>query len=187
MEVVKFTARDVRRTYRRHMRFDFPKEERKPLKYILMSMREGTYEPFGLVDGGELLGYAFFVTTGGHWLLDYLAIVRDRRGMGYGTKLLSMLRETLADTDSVIAEAENPDFAADEAERTKRLRRLAFYARSGFADTTVRSTTFGVEYVVIEMDLHGLHTPDEVRDIFLAHYKNILPGTLFEKEIHTHS
>ncbi len=186
MEVVRLTERDLRKTYRRHVRFDFPKSERKPLKYMLMALREGTYEPFGLFEEGKLLAYGFFVTTGKHRLLDYLATVRDKRGMGFGSKFLSMLRETLTEAESVVAEAENPDFAENEADRALRLRRLAFYGRNGFSDTTVRSTTFGVEYVVIELDLHGLHTPDEVRDIFRAHYRTVLPEDLFEKTIRVH-
>lgn len=179
------TRSQVKKLYRTRLRRDFPRWERKPLRIILMSIDSGSYECYGLTDSGKILGYAFFVRRGTDYLLDYLATDERLRGRGLGAEFIKLLQEKLENATSIIAEAENPEFARTDGERSLQERRLKFYSRNGFGDTGVRSRTFGVEYVIIELPA-GKHTEDETESIFTEHYKAMLPEMMYRKEIKVH-
>ena len=46
--------------YRTRLKKDFARNELKPLSSIRRSWKKGAYDCYGLFDGDEILGYAFF-------------------------------------------------------------------------------------------------------------------------------
>lgn len=184
MEVTPLGIKDVKAIYSAHLQNDFPADERKPLASIIRQMRKGCYTCFALTDCDELLGYAFFVRLDRHYLLDYLAIVSGKRGQGLGSAFLKMLPDMLDHADSLIAEVDDPDCSCSPEEESIRKSRLNFYLKNGFADTLVKAETFGVSFMLLEMNRYGRHSEEEIRNIYRSHYRAFLPAFIFRKMIH---
>ena len=139
----------------------FAENERKPLADILSLMREGRYELRGLFDGARLLGYAALWKRSGVplVLLDYLGVTAERRNEGLGTQLLALLRETGL---PLVTESELPVPGGDEAENALRVRRLAFYRRSGFSPA-YEMATCGMRWQALVINTEGLALEDVMR------------------------
>lgn len=159
---------------------DFPPSERKPLIMILRGMKAGNYTCYGLADGKAILGYAIFVKLGNRYLFDYLAVHEKHRSSGVGATFLALLSEHFKEADSVIGEVENPALAKSDEEQKLQERRLGFYLRNGYVDTGVLVKLFGVDYKVIMLDLQKRYTQEEIKEIYKAHYKAMLPKQLYE-------
>lgn len=137
--------------YQYELKETFPPMELKPL-YTMERLRDkGRYEALGLFQGPFLQGYAlmWMDERGQYPLLDYLGVPEEMRGRGQGAEVLRLLRTRYPEAKGIIAEAEAPEAAADEAERTLRQRRLRFYDRCGFTTLPFDCGLFGVHYRVL--------------------------------------
>ncbi len=134
--------------YNKYMVDDFPPDELKPLNSILLMLKTGIYACYGFYEGETLLAYAYLTVLDDLVLVDYLAVNKDFRESGIGTKFLLELKTILKDK-TIIIECENPDFATDDKDKTTKLRRIEFYKRSGFALSGIASRLFDVEYVIL--------------------------------------
>lgn len=135
--------------YREHMVADFPEDELKPFAAIRQMMRAGIYEPLAFTDeAGALLGYAWQTVLPGcdNALIDYFAVVPQRRGGGTGTAILRELAAHYAPRlGALIIECEHPAEAPDAAVAR---RRIGFYLRAGARATAMESRVFGVKYQI---------------------------------------
>ena len=149
----ELTSDEVRDIYNRYMKQDFPPQELKPLKNIERMRERGEYSCYGSFEDGRLKAYAFVAEPrgGGMVLLDYLAAVSDERSAGHGSRMLGFLREDCAGKGGILIEAEDPAFAADEADGEIRRRRIRFYDKNGSRDTGVRAVVFATEYVILHL------------------------------------
>ena len=164
------------------MKRDFARNELRPLASLRRSWKNGAYECYGLFGGETLLGYAFFVRLGKNYLFDYLAVSEEHRDEGLGSVFLRALAARFAGADCVIGEVEDPDRAKDEEDRAQRERRLRFYLRSGYRETELRSRVFGADYRILEVPTAATHTADQLRTVYTALYKSILPGVFFRTQ-----
>lgn len=183
MKIVELTVGQIIRIYRKYMVNDFPSDELKPLLIILKGKRKGKYVCLGLEKDNEIVGYAFFVKINNDYLFDYLAVRKDERNKNYGSTFIKLLKEKFADANSVIGEVENPDYADDDDIRNLRKRRINFYLRNGLTDTGLKARTFGVEYLILEMDLGKTHTNDDIKDLYQKEYHSILPEKLYKDNV----
>ncbi len=174
MQKKKKKKKQVKAVYRASLRKDFPREERKPLFVILRAMRRGIYECYGLMQGQEIVSYAFFVRQDKTYLLDYFATMAANRNRGFGAQFLSLLHAQFCNADCVIAEVEDPVFAKTPEDRELQTRRLQFYLRNGCVDTGVREKAFGVPFVLIEMALGKMHSAKWLDEVYHAHYRSVL-------------
>ena len=181
MTVVQLTKDQVSEIYQAHLCQDFPPDERKPLGLLLKAMDAGKYVCYVLTDR-ELLGYAFFVKLEQDYLLDYLAIVRGKRDLGLGSVFLEKLFHQMLDAKSMIVEVEEPASGKNEAERTLRSRRKAFYLRNGFYDTKVNAEAFGVNFRLLEPSGKP-RSQVEIKELYLRHYQAVLPTKDFETQV----
>ena len=160
MAIVTLTLPEVREVYRSRMTRDFP----------------------------GLLAYAFFVLLrredGLCLLFDYFAVAEEFRGTGIGSRFLQALREgPLREAGCILLEVDDPAAAEDAAQRTLRERRLRFYLKNGLADTGVRARVFGVDFLLLEIPLQGLHTGAQVRSLYGELYASFLPRPLFARMV----
>lgn len=144
----------------------FPANERKPMKAIRRMYGEGCYETLGLFDGEKLAAYALFVVSpgGDHLLLDYYAVLEEYRGSGVGSLFLQRMRQWYGDRQGILLETEDVLLAADEKERSTRLRRNAFYLRNGVRETQIRASYCGADYQVFYMPIREEKSEQEIRD-----------------------
>lgn len=186
MEIRSLNLSQVASIYRRHLKKDFVREERKPLAAIAKRLITGGYFAYGLYENGRLRAYAFFVKEKGIpcLLLDYLAVCARFRGQGYGSVFISFLREKLGDWAGILAEAESPASAAETAERTTRHRRISFYQNLGFILTGVSCHVFGVDYDILYLPLGGSTCSPEYVHAQLMHlYEAQVGKTVVEKMV----
>lgn len=109
----------------------FPFKERKPFFLLKWQQRRGAGRFFAITGASdELAGFAFTVSYKNSVLLDYLAIDPRRRGMGFGGKALSELKDAYSDK-ILVCEVEDPR-DPDCANVSQREKRLNFYAANGF-------------------------------------------------------
>ncbi|MBR6706905.1 MAG: GNAT family N-acetyltransferase [Clostridia bacterium] len=172
----------VEALYRIRLKEDFPPDELKPLDSMRRSWGKDAYECYGLFDGDDVLGYAFFVRRERDFLLDYFAIAREHRDRGLGTLFLRQLADRIRGANCAVCEVQDPDKAVNEKERIERERRLRFYLRSGFRKTELTSVLFGVNYRILEMPGTQAHTLQQVREAYTELYRRTLPEELFLAE-----
>ena len=174
----------VRALYRDRLQEDFPPDEVKPLDAIERAFARGGYRCFGATDGAEILAYAFFVVHGRTALFDYLAVRKDLRDSGVGSRFLqALMAGPLRDWDCVLLEVDDPDAAPDQAERDHRDRRLRFYLRNGLTDTGVQANVWRVDYRILSLPVGTPRTAEEMRAIYAALYRAIMPPALCERMV----
>lgn len=187
MKIYELNRDEIIDIYNTRMVKDFPTDELRPLNLILGPYDKGTYLCYALIDELETpkatLGYAFFIKMGTDYLFDYLAISDVKRNSGIGTSFLKLLKEKFTDSTSVIGEVEDPSYAENDSNKDLQTRRLNFYLRNGYLDTGVRVKLFGVDYIVLEMDLGAAHSESEIKELYLNQYKNMLPKKLFDSMV----
>lgn len=168
----------ISRIYHRHISRDFPPMERRPLQGMLQLRRRGLYSVLILEDGGELAAYAALAGSGeeGAYLLDYLAVPPALRSRGWGGRMLSALADAVP--GAMLVEVEDPDAAIGD-DREDCLRRIAFYARSGYADTGIRVRVWGVDYRIL-----GRGMDDDAAEKLDAVYRKIYPDLIYRSQIH---
>ncbi len=146
--------------YGKRMPEDFAKGEIKPLERILELQRSKKYFCYGIfesINGTEaMISYCFLVVSDQKdaVLLDYFAVSKDIRGMGYGSRCFSALKEEIKKKGlgNLVLEVENPRFGRDAADKEIRRRRIAFYMKNGMTLTHLRIFLYDVEYLVMTED-----------------------------------
>lgn len=155
MELCKLTRSEITHIYHTYMKQDFPADELKPLSHIIRSVEQGYGFTLGLFEGQNLIGYAVFILCEETKcaLLDYFAILSDRRGEGLGHRAFSLFetyfKRELPGIDGLYIESERIAAAADEGQRLVRERRIAFYRSCGCEMTTLQAVLFSVDYSVL--------------------------------------
>lgn len=157
LRVQKLRTHAVRDVYRKYLRNDFPRDERRPLRHMMRMRRGGRYECYGVFCKSRLVCYAFFILAAGEQgrrcMLDYFAVLPEMRGSGIGAWFLSQMERLLPQTDLILAEVEDPDREADPDKKAVQERRLKFYMQNGMVDTGIRAETFGVPYRILRAPL----------------------------------
>lgn len=153
--VRKLNKEEIGQIYQTYMKEDFPSDELKPLSHITGSMDAGYGFSLGIYSEEDLVGYAVFILCAETKcaLLDYFAILRDKRGGGLGHRAFSLLEayfvKNLPGTDGLYIESERVSAAKEEGQRLTRQRRIAFYQSCGCEMTALRSVLFGVDYSIL--------------------------------------
>ena len=127
----------------------FPAEERKPFEKMEELAAEGRMELLALTQEGELLGLVFYLITPKTAILDYFAILPEKRSMGYGGKAMAAILERFSDR-KLIFEIEQQDPMADNA--LERKRRKEFYLRNGLKETGVFVHVYHTDFELLTPD-----------------------------------
>ena len=183
MKLKKLSIEQIEKVYTERMKEDFPPAELKPLGIIKQCLDKDAYECLGLFDGESMQGYAFLLKRENDYLIDYLAVCPECRNEGIGGKLLGRLGEYLAEAESIIAEVEDPAFEEDDEKRVLCKRRMEFYYRNGFEDTGVKAVCFGVHFILIETGVNAVHSKEQIKELYLKHYRFMLPDEVFSKNV----
>lgn len=148
MNIKELNIEEINLVYNTRMIKDFPKSELKPLKDIHRMLQEYNYKCLGFYDNNELCAYAFlcFNKDLKYVLIDYLAVIHDKRGQGIGRKFLSGLAKLDIAKKGYMIEVERVCSAKDEEEAKIRERRILFYKNSGVDETLIESFVFDADY-----------------------------------------
>lgn len=175
----KISYDEAAKIYNTYLVNHFPANEVKPLKNIEAMWQTGGYEAYGWYEGDFLTGYAFMCKNPAekYVLLDYLAVLEEYRNGGYGSRILSALKNTSTDSDALIIETEDIDKSVNSEEYAERERRDRFYTRNGIIKSGISATVYSADYRVWYMPLNN--TPDETT--LHAAYDRIYEYMLSEK------
>ncbi len=124
----------------------FPKEERPPFFMMKRGVKKANGDLLIARDGEDFVGFAYVIAGENSAYLFFLAISDNCRNNGYGSQVLSALREIYYDKSIFLAREmldENSDNYAD------RVRRHGFYLRNGFRDLPVKIKEADVIYDVM--------------------------------------
>ena len=180
------TTEEITDTYNRYMKKDFPRDELKPLSRIIFSLDRGQYICYGIFNNGTLCGYAYFASIVNegktYYLLDYFAIVERFRDKGVGSEFLRQLYDKVCDVEAVLCEVETVDGISGN-ENIIRNRRISFYLRNRFIETGVNASSFGVDFMLLELDLGRKHGKDEIRKYYSLLYRSFLPEKIYNKYV----
>ncbi len=188
MELRLLTREEAKNVYNTLMVNDFPKNELKPLDKILLMLDENRYYSFGIYEAEEFCGYAYVVKDARIFMLDYYAVVKEKRGSGVGSKALGLLKEALKDSaDILVFESENPEFAINEKEKKVQENRIAFYLKNGCTDTGVKANTFLAEYNVFTLiNVNENADEEEIKDAYSKIYLSMLTKESYDKYVKIH-
>lgn len=183
MRLEVLTPEVLRHLYHTELKRAFPPSELKSLQAIEKLLSQDRYDPLGLYDGEELLGYALMWLEPGvpFALLDYLGTVEGRRGQGLGGQCLDLLAQRYSHFRGVFGESEAPD-AGDPAGEGLRRRRLAFYERNGFRYGGYDCALFGVHYRTLIRGQANV-TPQELLQAHQAIYRAGMPQAVYDRFI----
>lgn len=157
-------AADWLRLYRLYLEA-FPVTERKPWGMIRKMYRLGKTDVWCLLGNGKFAGLAITINSPDIILLDYLAVCGSCRGQGVGTAALQALRShypgmgLFVEIESTLAPT--PDLQL-------RLRRKAFYLRSGMTEMHTTAKLFGVDMELLGYDCHLDY--DGYKAFYFHHY-----------------
>ncbi|MCC8076501.1 MAG: GNAT family N-acetyltransferase [Clostridiales bacterium] len=169
--------------YYEQMERDFPPSELKPLELLATLEDRGVNTLWGAYWGETLTGYYVLAQAPGNpaLLLDYLAVLPQFRGTGFGGEILRHLRQTLPEGCYLLIESEDPQGAANPADLSIRERRVAFYRRNGAALSSVTVWLFGVEYVLLT--LGAAPSAEQTSADYQALYRHMLPEDRFRDNV----
>ena len=144
----------------------FPESERIRIEDII-KVSENTQlgELSVVVDGETRIGMLYLLFNKDLVYIFYLATDPGVRGRGYGSAILSLVKESYPDHRFSLG-CEEPDENADDNEM--RLRRKRFYERNGFSDTGRRAHWQGVTYAMMAIGQTGRF---EVGRMMRRHFK----------------
>ncbi len=186
--VKRLTDDEIANIYKTYMKRDFPPSELKPLSHILKSMEKGYGFSLGIYGEEGLVGYAVFILCQETKcaLLDYFAILKERRGGGLGHAAFLLFvpyfQENMPEIEGLYIESERVSAAEDEAKRLVRERRISFYRSCGCEMTALRSVLFGVDYSVLYKPLgRGAQENAASREALDALYRKMFKPAHYAK------
>ena len=143
----------------------FPAHERRPYWFLARRAKKANGCARILVarDGGDFVGFAYLIERADLHYLFYFAIAPEKRGMGYGSAILRLLREEARGGILFLAREQLDENADNYAER---VRRRAFYLRAGFEDLSCRMREASDVYDVMSMG--GDVAPEAFRQLMEA-------------------
>lgn len=122
----------------------FPKEERLPWWLLRLNANRKGIDLTAFMEGDRFCGFTASVTVEGMHFLLFFAIEAGFRGRGYGSAVLSRLRQEY-ETISLNVELLIP--TAPNLEERKN--RFAFYGKNGFFDTSYHVWEVGGKFRVL--------------------------------------
>lgn len=164
-------ARNYKKQIKYLYRTAFPKEERAPLFFLFHKAKQQNNSFYAIVDNGEFVGLVYTIENEKMVYVFFFAIEEAKRGQGYGTKVLSLIKEMYPDRGVTLEIEDTADKDADNYEQ--RINRLGFYQRNGFKQLQIRLNEAGVVFELLSTE-EGI-TSEE----FLKLMKNFLGAVLF--------
>ncbi|MBO5322916.1 MAG: GNAT family N-acetyltransferase [Oscillospiraceae bacterium] len=122
----------------------FPKEERLPWWLLRLNARRRGIDITAYLDGEQFCGFTASVTVEGMHFLLFFAIKQSLRGKGYGSAILTQLRN---EHQTVTLNIEPLIPTAPNLEERKN--RFAFYRKNGFFDTGYHVWEVGGKFRVL--------------------------------------
>lgn len=128
----------------------FPKEERAPFSLLMRRVNNERDSFYAVEDAGEFVGLVYTMRKEKLVYVFFLAVVEEKRGMGYGSRILRCIKRLNPGCVISLMIEDTADTDADNYEQ--RITRLGFYQANGFKQLNVRINEAGVGYELLGTD-----------------------------------
>ena len=137
----------------------FPSDERPPADIFFKSFDNPNNVLYGFYDNDRFIGFTSVIIYKNICYIFFLAIKDEYRNQGYGSKILSMIKEQYKDYVILLCYEEvdrkYPDY-------DNRKRREEFYIRNGFNKNLFKTNEFGVVFQTAYIGNHTVSFNDYI-------------------------
>ena len=112
---------------------------------------------WGFYENNAFIGFASFVLYKDICYIFFLAVNDDKRNKGYGTKILSIIKEEFKEYVLLLCYEEVNEKYIDNENRK---RREQFYLRNGFINNDLKTYEFGVIFQTVYIGNHKVDFDD---------------------------
>lgn len=141
--------------YRTGIMRDFPAAERMPYSRYKRAIKNKIMRTYSFYINKARYGYITTIEEEGVVFIGYLAIEKDYRGKGYGSKMLNELYEYFKDKKYIIIEADSPEGIKNENELNIINKRKKFYFKNSFEEIdNIDYRIYGVRYDLLVYKLN---------------------------------
>lgn len=139
----------------------FPEEERVPMWVLLWKGKKKNIHFIAFYDEHAFSGFAYLIIYTDITFVFYLAINDQIRSKGYGSQVLSKIKE-MYPNNRIILNIEAIEEGASNYEQ--RVQRKGFYVKNGYKNSRLRISQFNQSYevMVLGQDI----TEGELRGVF---------------------
>lgn len=127
----------------------FPKVEQFPIWILRMLSHLKNVNAFAFYDENELCGFSYFLVNDETVFILYLAVNSEIRSKGYGSQILSWIKNKYKDK-TIFLDVEKVDKCADNY--NQRVNRIKFYEKNGIYQTNNFFTYDNVTYEILSTD-----------------------------------
>lgn len=156
MQMQELNIEQRTKVFNNHLSTDFHAEEVKSFQMIENLILQNRYSCYGFFENKEQKGYAYFTKAEGGEviLLDYLVVYEENRDKGYGSEFLELMKDKLkTQYKYLLAEVEDAEFSLSGEDKILRERRIAFYRRNSFQETSIKSNILSENYIIFALPL----------------------------------
>lgn len=148
VEKVEFVdAKNYKKEIKSLYRAAFPANERAPLFILFHRTRNEGNSFCAVVDRGEFVGLVYTIKSDKMVYVFFLAVDERKRGNGYGTKILDMIKNHYA--DRAVALMIEDTTVTDTDNYEERINRLDFYKKNGFKQLHIKINEACVDYELL--------------------------------------
>ncbi len=165
-------AKEYKKEIRSLYRKAFPANERAPLFVLFRRTKNEENSFYAVADKGEFIGLVYTIKSVKMVYVFFFAVDEDKRGKGYGTEILEMIKTKYSDRTVALMIEDTTITDADNYE--ERISRLEFYKKNGFKKLNIKINEAGVDYELLGTE------EDITLDNFLGIMKGFLGGFLFK-------
>jgi len=141
----------------------FPSEERPPADIFFKGFENDHNVLYGFYDEETFIGFASLVLYKDIAYIFFLAVSPSQRDKGYGSMILTLLKELYKDYVLLLCYEEVDEKYSDYQIRQKREQ---FYLRNGFISNDLKTNEFGVIFQTAYYGAHKVKFEDYV-EIFV--------------------
>ena len=127
----------------------FPKNERYPMWLLMLLALRKSVEFSAYYDGERFCGITYSITDKNTTFLLYLAVSDKVRSKGYGSKILSCIKEKYPKS-TILFDIEKPNEKASN--NNQRIKRMNFYLKNGFGITDYELIEKDESYIILSSD-----------------------------------
>lgn len=148
---------------------DFAKDQLKPA-FILINDLNSYGNIYSYVEDDKEIGYCYLCVNNNFCLIDYVAIHKKYRRLGYGKKLIKEIFELYNESEIIFLETEADD-----------IKKLKFYKSSNVKISDIKIKLFGVDYLICTRDeiLDKKEFKEKLKSIYKYLYRH-----MYEKEFY---
>ncbi|GAB6687529.1 GNAT family N-acetyltransferase [Bacillus cereus] len=142
----------------------FPKVERLPMSLLFHKMKNKTVDFFAIYDNDTFVGFTYLITRKNLTYVQYLAIDTKFQSKGYGSQILSRIRDRYSN-NQIVLNIEADDESAVNYEQ--RVVRKKFYLRNGYKSSgLIFKDRWGIYEVMEngEKEVQKVEFSDLIRD-----------------------